>query len=152
MKTITYITLFFVASLFSSTKLYAQTTYYHYRFSYDDSGNREKRIYIQPVLKKANINNISTKNKEEFIVDNTKFGEVKIYPSPTKGNLTVEISHIEAQKVILLVYNLQGKQLLNKTLSISQRTSVDLSRFPAGMYIMKIIADKQSSQWKIIKE
>ena len=129
----------------------AQTTHYHYKFSYDDSGNREQRIYIGTALKSASFENSTAFNEEKPITEDLGFGEIKIYPNPTKGNLIVEIPDFEADKISILVFNLQGKEILNKIGSPNSRNQVNLYNLPSGMYVLKIVAGQESSEWKIIK-
>nr|WP_319998175.1 T9SS type A sorting domain-containing protein [uncultured Draconibacterium sp.] len=130
----------------------AQTTHYHYKFSYDDSGNREQRIYIGTALKSASIENSTAFNEEKPIRENLGFGEIKIYPNPTKGNLIVEIPDFEAEKINILVFNLQGKEIMNKTSSPNSINQLSLYNLPSGMYVLKIVAGQESSDWKIIKD
>jgi len=130
----------------------SQTTHYHYRFSYDSSGNREKRIFIGTVLKNASIESSTTFNEEKPLIDNAGFGDIKIYPNPTKGNLVVEIPDLDLKTVRIMVFNLQGKQLVIKNISPNSRTLLNMQNLSSGMYVLKIIAEQKSSEWKIIKE
>lgn len=130
----------------------AQSTHYHYQYSYDESGNREQRIYIGTTLKSASIENSSAFNEEKPITENFGFGEIKIYPNPTKGNLIVEIPDFEAEKISILVFNLQGKEIMYKTGAPNSRNQVNLSNLPSGMYVLKIVAGQEFSDWKIIKD
>ncbi len=152
MKTLIYNILIILAIFIGAqTETLSQTTHYHYRFSYDSSGNREKRIYIGTELKSATIEGSTAFKKEEPLIDKVGFGEIKIYPNPTKGNLVVEIPDLEAEAIRLLIFNLQGKQLVNKNVSPNTRTQLNMNSFLSGMYIMKVVAGKESSDWKIIK-
>jgi hypothetical protein len=130
----------------------AQTTHYHYRFSYNENGNREKRIYIGTALKSASLESSTAFDEEKPITENIGFGEIKIYPNPTKGNLIVEIPDMDVEAIRVMFFNLQGKQLMNRNVSPNTRTQLNLSSFPSGMYVMKIVAGQESSEWKIIKD
>ena len=130
----------------------AQSTHYHYQYSYDESGNREQRIYIGTTLKSASIENSSAFNEEKPITETLNFGEIKIYPNPTKGNLIVEIPDFETKKIRILVFNLQGKEILNKIGSPNSRNQVNLRDLPSGIYVLKIVAGQEFSDWKIIKD
>jgi len=153
MKTIIYFMLVFTALFMGAgAGILAQTTHYHYRFSYDENGNREKRIYIGTTLKSASLESSTAFDEEKPITENIGFGEIKIYPNPTKGNLIVEIPDMEVEAIRVMFFNLQGKQLMNRNVSPNTRTQFNLSSFPSGMYVMKIVAGQESSEWKIIKD
>ena len=153
MKTLIYSILFFTALFIGvQANTFAQTTHYHYHFSYDESGNRERRIYVGTALKNATLENALAFNEEDPIVENTGLGLVKIYPNPTKGNLIVEIPEMEIMEIRVLVFNLQGKQLIYKDVMPNTRLQLDLSNLPSGMYLMKIISGDESLDWKIIKD
>lgn len=119
-------------------------------FSYDASGNRTERVI--DLTKSAEITaSSSTANEEKLFEAELANLEIRIYPNPTKGVLKVEIPDIGDIKPTLVVYNLQGKQLVHKTVS-NQISTINLSGHPAGMYIMKIVNGQESLDWKIIKD
>lgn len=119
-------------------------------FTYDASGNRTERVI--DLTKSAEITaSSSTANEEKLFEAKLANLEIRIYPNPTKGVLKVEIPDIGDIKPTLVVYNLQGKQLVHKTVS-NQISTINLSGHPAGMYIMKIVNGQESLDWKIIKD
>ncbi|MDX8339758.1 T9SS type A sorting domain-containing protein [Draconibacterium sp. IB214405] len=119
-------------------------------FTYDASGNRTERII--DLTKSAEITASSSSLSEEKLIEAELSSlDIKIYPNPTKGVLKVEIPEIGDIKPTLVVYNLQGKQLVNKTVS-NQISTINLSEQPPGMYIMKIVNGAESLDWKIIKD
>src|SRR5690606_15177392 len=93
----------------------------------------------------------SSANEEKLFEAELSNLDIRIYPNPTKGVLKVEIPDIGDIKPTLVVYNLQGKQLVHKTVS-NQISTINLSVHPAGMYIMKIVNGQESLDWKIIKD
>ncbi|PIF05497.1 MAG: hypothetical protein CSA36_06215 [Draconibacterium sp.] len=119
-------------------------------FTYDASGNRIERVI--DLTKSAHIMaGSSTTNEEKLFEAELKDLDIRIYPNPTKGVLKVDIPNIGDIKPTLVVYNLQGKQLVHKTVS-NQISTINLSGQPAGMYIMKIVNGQESLNWKIIKD
>ena len=119
-------------------------------FTYDASGNRTGRVI--DLTKSAQITaSSSTVNEEKLFEAELASLDIRIYPNPTKGVLKVEIPDIGDIKPTLVVYNLQGKQLIHKTVS-RQISTINLSGQPAGMYIMKIVNGQESLDWKIIKD
>lgn len=65
-----------------------------------------------------------------------------VYPNPARGTLNLEFVHSPIkQSLELEFYNTSGKLVGTRTRSISageNRTSIDISSFPAGIYWMKI--------------
>ncbi|WP_303924985.1 T9SS type A sorting domain-containing protein [Draconibacterium sediminis] len=119
-------------------------------FTYDASGNRTERII--DLTKSAEIaTSASRANEEKLFEAELANLDIRIYPNPTKGVLKVEIPDIDDIKPTLVVYNLQGKQLVYNIVS-NQISTINLSGHPAGMYIMKIVNGNESLDWKIIKD
>lgn len=119
-------------------------------FTYDASGNRTERVI--DLTKSVEITASSSSLSEEKLIEAELSSlDIKIYPNPTKGVLKVEILEIGDIKPTLVVYNLQGKQLVNRTVS-NQISTINLSEQPPGMYIMKIVNGAESLDWKIIKD
>jgi len=71
---------------------------------------------------------------------------IVIYPNPSKN--TIHIRGIDAENSIIKLYNMEGKELLN----ISSST-LDISLFPSGIYMLKIFEKGSSlpSIHKVIK-
>lgn len=126
----------------------AQTKVYEY--AYDNSGNRIQRQLIQ--LKSAQIvQNQGTEQQQEILEDTLNGHDVKIFPNPTKAKITVSISGLENEKAQVYIFNSGGKLISNEEFSGSEN-SVNLSKQPAGLYLMKIIIGEYNAEWKIIKE
>jgi hypothetical protein len=134
----------------------------HIRYTYDESGNRTSRNVI--VLKSASyitqrdsggiVQTSGSGLAGETYEENIGKQNIKIYPNPTKGVLLVETEGYEKvapEKTALYVYSFSGKQLFTKTYLNSSFT-VDLSNYPNGIYLLKLILGDTKSEWKIIKE
>jgi hypothetical protein len=70
--------------------------------------------------------NISEKEKENF----------EVYPNPTSGIFTVKISEKEINQIIT-VSDLAGKVIITEQITDSDQI-IDISKFPAGMYLVKL--------------
>ena len=78
--------------------------------------------------------------------------KVKIFPNPTKGQLQTELSGFDfTKKTGIYVYSPTGSLIIQKV-PASPSDMIDLSSYPAGIYIMRIIIGDKVSEWKILKE
>lgn len=77
--------------------------------------------------------------------------EFTAYPNPTNGRLSIEIAY-EAENAKLLLFDLAGTQLDGIEIkNSSRRMDWDISRFPAGTYVLRVIADGISQEKTIRK-
>jgi len=133
-------------------------------YDYDESGNQVKRYII---LNKGNASGDDTSkkivenSKPEEIVENSKpeefedkLGEltIKIYPNPTLGQLFVEIKGLGSDETV--DYQLFSQTGLNLEVKkkIGYQFTVDMERYPGGLYILRLMISGKTSQWKILKE
>lgn len=149
MKILSYfIVLLFVITGATVFTGYSQTTKYDY--DYDLSGNRIERII--DLSKSASVENTASSVTDVQSISETLAGQtITIYPNPTKGKLKVSIRGFNESKAALQVFNMQGSMVFNKHVSGST-TEIDLSKHPAGMYIMKVTIGENTTDWKIIKD
>ncbi len=157
------ICILFFLSVFIAPCVWGQTVEYQY----DAAGNRslrKKTIIMTPQsgMTKSSVsdeqNAESTEEKTEPVRAEEKhedlLGECKvtIYPNPTKGLVKVEFqNYADIKDLQLHLYDSRGR-LLQRTGKTTLPFELDLSRYPAGMYILWITAGKEKSEWKIIKE
>lgn len=119
-------------------------------YSYDNAGNRISREVIQ--LKSGLMNKSGDSNKP--IEDHTfKNQIVRIYPNPTRGLLEVEIMDEtnDVETINLQVYDSGGRLIIDK-LQEPNKSVLDLSAYPNGLYILHIKRGQIISKWKIIKQ
>lgn len=122
-------------------------------YAYDSAGNRIKReITIQTTsLTDEKVNENYRKNNV-FFSEMLSEKEIKIYPNPTYGDFSVEITgFMDTDKCLLGIYNMSG-QLIKQTYTDSPVTNFDISSQPNGMYILHISLNGNESSWKIIKK
>lgn len=118
-------------------------------YTYDDAGNRTSRkvVILAPLSQETKSAGAPAPVEEEL-------GEQKItvYPNPTKGELAVEVTGGDTKDEIRMVlYNVQGSQLQNKG-CVAGKTRIDMSAYPTGLYILRIITGNKTVEFKIIKE
>ncbi|MGD0709589.1 MAG: T9SS type A sorting domain-containing protein [Bacteroidales bacterium] len=86
---------------------------------------------------------------------------VSVYPNPTTDNLTIEIQQAAVgskQNAVIEITNIQGQ--LIKTLppcgeagaTTSNKTNIDVSALPSGVYIVEVKTEKGVEVKKFIKE
>lgn len=85
--------------------------------------------------------NIASQNNEQSL---------KIFPNPTNNKITIETLSTNKDKSIS-IYNLQGQLLFQQT-SKYKNTEIDVSRFPNGMYFVKVESDTGMVSGKFVKE
>jgi hypothetical protein len=154
MKQMKILTLFFLIATgcFLPGLGYSQTLH-EYGYGYDASGNRTSRVILKSAhlpadsLSLAKIEAQKQKNLEEVFEKK----QITIYPNPTKGFITVEISLTAEDNARIAVFDIRGS-LLVEYKNVGSRTNIDLSNEPAGTYLMKIFIGNKPTTWKIIKQ
>ena len=77
--------------------------------------------------------------------------EFEVYPNPTSSILTIQ-SKLDMSISEVNVYDLLGKQLLNKKVSVSA-TEIDMTNYSPGLYLLEVISgNNQKSIHKIMKK
>jgi hypothetical protein len=126
-------------------------------YTHDANGNRIVRETI--VLKTAQTSNGNPsavqdlteqeqENHETFILGS----RVNIYPNPTLGKLQVEIDlPEEVQEATLFVLSTNGQQLQQQSVQ-STSTTLDVSAYSSGTYIVRLLLNGRSKEWQVIKE
>lgn len=81
--------------------------------------------------------------------------QVLLYPNPTRGAARVILSLPTAGEATIAVSDLNGKTLHSQNLTGaagSQSIDLDLSRFSAGMYLVRVTCEGLDWQTKLVKE
>lgn len=82
----------------------------------------------------------------------TKFGDndVSIYPNPSNGLFYVKTSNLKSG--VIKIYNILGKQLLEKPFEKNSITEINLDNQAAQVFVVNIISDDQTIIRKIVKK
>jgi hypothetical protein len=112
-------------------------------------------VYYSPILEESPaIDTTCPPN----IISGIKYQEpvtnFNIFPNPATSNLTVETT----QQVTIEIFNIQGQ--LIKTLppcgeagaTTGNKTNIDVSAFPSGVYIVQVKSEKDYKVGKFVKE
>ena len=133
------------------------------QYSYDNAGNRISKVIFlnssRGMQDDASDDNAPRTRAEVSENDvfpryEDRLGErnVVIYPNPTRGMLQIEFQgYGEMQDARLLLYNMQGS-LLRQVNNVESSVTLDLSPYPAGMYILILMEGFERSEWRIIKQ
>lgn len=89
-----------------------------------------------PCSPTVNINKIATSST------------IKLFPNPTKNQLTIETQN--NQQTILNLYSIQGQLLQTK--SFNKQTNLDVEQYPKGVYLLKFEQGKEQIIKRFIKE
>ena len=72
---------------------------------------------------------------------------VKVYPNPATDNIFVE----NLENGNLTIINVNGSVVIDKAIT-SNKTEIDISRLPAGMYILKTVSRDATTTRKFVKQ
>lgn len=142
-----------IAAIIACAACYNSYSQSNFGFTYDAAGNLIQRTYLVRMLaSKASKNFNNSKTDTSNVVALSDKLKVTIFPNPTKGELKVEISGIENNRSVdLNLYNPNG-QLLLKQKASQGLTTVDMYRYPAGWYLLKVLSGDIVLNFKIVKD
>jgi hypothetical protein len=128
-------------------------TKFNIAYTYDSIGNCTARNSSIISLKSAKADaDTFQDNKKEFFEHSFGDQKVLIYPNPTAGELQVVLKgYGNETKNEIYLYDFSGKLLINRT-NFDNSAILDLSAYPVGTYILKIVVGDKANDWKIIKE
>lgn len=120
-----------------------------YLYTYDTAGNRTVRRY--------SINGMSLLNED----DDDK-GEVQLSKMLQKHQIDINLTEKKEVNILvsnvskdtqgeITIYSTNGIQM-NKIAIREENITVDMSKLEAGVYIIMVTVDGQSTSWKILKE
>lgn len=161
----------FLVMLYVNTSMDAQSFTAHY--TYDDNGNRITAtvIYLQTAVKQVQVqsehftmDSIITADSANFlkqgwkepIIEHLLGFVIKVYPNPTQGILMIEVSGISEEQItnssnVIKVWDLEGRQICS-SVQLKNVNIVDLSNQSNGGYIVIIVINGLTKEYKIIKQ
>jgi hypothetical protein len=78
----------------------------------------------------------------------------QVYPNPFQDRVKVTLTSPNAQQAQMVLYDLNGKRVLSKTLDLDagiNEMELQLQQLQSGMYILKIVGDGVESTTRIMK-
>ncbi len=78
--------------------------------------------------------------------------EISLFPNPTSGMVTLDVSFTETMEFQARVLNLSGQVIFESMRSTAQsfREQLDLSNQPSGLYILQVVADGKPYHAKLM--
>ena len=118
-------------------------------YAYDAAGNRTERTIVMA----ARSADAGDKAQDApFFEEQVAGRQLKIYPNPVKEQLTIQIPGYESSaRGEFALFGIGGSMLHRGTID-SEITSVNMSRFATGTYVLHIIVAGERTVWKIIKQ
>ena len=133
------------------------------QYDYDAAGNRIARDSFGP-CKTDGSDTVTTGNNNEQLLsqqnDNRNLPleeqqgfNISVYPNPTHGQLQVaaEQGFMGLGNKIAGVYSLKGELIFQQNITSSNFT-LDFTERATGYYIVRVLADGYSKEWKIQKQ
>ena len=78
---------------------------------------------------------------------NNNVDNIMVYPNPTANNLTI----ISPQNAVIEITNIQG-QLIKTLTTTGNKTNINVSALPSGVYIVQVKTEKGVEVRKFVKE
>lgn len=97
----------------------------------------------------------TAKKSVELLSEQNNFGsegnsEIRVFPNPTKGQVQIELGGINSSEFDVVVTNLAGQKLIQRTYRSTHRIQLDLSDNTAGIYFVNVIAGDKRKLSKIV--
>lgn len=84
------------------------------------------------------------------VIDEKILYDVNIYPNPTSGKIIIK-GLPDSENILIIFVNDYGKFLMQKESKTQQDVEFDISRYPAGTYVLKLVSKKTIESIKIVK-
>ncbi|MBN2523729.1 MAG: T9SS type A sorting domain-containing protein, partial [Bacteroidales bacterium] len=85
------------------------------------------------------------------VMENSLINNVDIYPNPVKDYATIRFPDFSSG-VLISVFNLQGRNVLNKSVNEEKIIQLDMHDLESGIYIIHVKTDNENMIFRILKE
>jgi len=76
--------------------------------------------------------------------------QIEIFPNPTVNQINIRSE--QAGEISAILFDLEGKEIINRENLSSEQASLDVSELSNGIYLLHILYDGKSYQYKISKK
>jgi hypothetical protein len=92
--------------------------------------------------------------KSSLNVDEVSLENLDIYPNPSQGKFTIELSTNSSSNIQLSIYDLRGRSLVNKHYDVFGKfqQELDVSHLASGIYLLKLTDGSKSFTKKLMLE
>lgn len=134
-------------------KTFTQEPDMRFKFTYDPAGtgNRISRVYDAIPLQSHPRDTTNSDTTKTYLFELNSH-KVTIFPNPTVGKLTVNITNLTKDEIVYLsVINISGKVIINLE-NVKGTNEIYLNEYPNGSYFLKLRIGTGEKIWKVIKE
>jgi hypothetical protein len=90
---------------------------------------------------------------QENLIASGKENFFRVFPNPATESFTLELESYDDQEVIIIeIYSIMGKRMLNRELPAGLRHYVGLEDFNPGIYLVRVMQGKQTGVERVIKQ
>lgn len=134
----------FILIAFTSVFIFAQPCI-KIQYTYDETGNRITHNYI-------NVNDCNLRKSTDSIANINENIKVVLYPNPVQEALRISVigSIKKDSQIQLILFDMNGKQI-EKNNNLTGEYEMQFSLRPIGTYLVNIMIDNKTFQYKIIK-
>lgn len=133
--------------LVSSNEVFSQ---HCFKISYDKNGNRVS--FITKECDKYERGGADVEETLDVFKENPddETDDLFVYPNPSNGRFQIELKGAECDDLVeVYVYNNKG--ILITSQKFVETICVDISDYPAGVYLLRIIRDKGERSEIVVK-
>jgi len=76
--------------------------------------------------------------------------DVKLYPNPTRGDVTIEIDAPHPGDIEIMVRSINGQEVLRRSYKMTDRVSFDMSPYVSGIYVVIIDTGEHTVVKKLV--
>ncbi len=127
-------------------------------YEYDNLNRLVKVVFNDGDTKEYVYDNLGNRiqiNMETLSIDaETLKNTITVYPNPTNQFININLPEtIINQKVDIIIYNINGRELKTNKRQIESTTfSLDVGAFSNGVYLLRIVRDKEQFSQLFIKK
>lgn len=136
-------------SLSGSTSYTIRTNGKSYNYSFNS--NSKNKVTVPMKLGENQVVISGSSDCQGIYEEVVQLGSVSVFPNPTKGLLHFD-NGLVAETANVSMYTLSGQLIGSEVLKLTNgSTSIDMSSYPNGMYLIQFEADNQRFEFKVIK-
>ena len=75
-----------------------------------------------------------------------------IYPNPTTSKINIQSFDYQTDKLTIKIQDVAGRTLLTEQFDHPNNMQIDLSKFPSGLYLIKLSSEQGIQTYKIVKQ